>query len=55
MSMGTMYYWRFKGEKAWRFGYTSPAGTLVRMGRWNGDTCGGVVVDPNEIEVRAYA
>lgn len=53
---GTMYYWRFKGSGAWRFGYCTHLenATLVRMGNYNGDMMGGVIVDPNEIEWRNY-
>lgn len=48
-------YWRFKGEKAWRFGYcTAATGGLYRMGNWNGDTAGGTLVDPRDIEWRDY-
>ncbi len=53
-----MVWWRFKknapGE--YRFGYCTSAesGQLVRMGRWNGDTTGGCVVDPYEIEWKDY-
>jgi len=44
-------YWRFKGEKAYRYGYkTHEKGNLYRMGRWNGDTAGGYIVDLNDIE-----
>lgn len=54
-SSGTMYWWRGKGMLEWRFGYcTHEQGGLVRMGRWNGDSTGGVVVDPFDIEWRAY-
>ena len=52
---GIMIYWRFKSSipSIWHTGYTSLAGNgLIRMGRWNGDTYGGVVVDPAEIEWR---
>lgn len=46
-------YWRFKGEKSYRFGYaTEASGGLYRMGLWNGDCTGGYLVDPFEIEVR---
>ena len=53
LRLGVSCYWRFKGEKAYRYGYpTMLKNGLVRMGAWNGDTVGGVVVDPKEIEVR---
>lgn len=53
---GTMCYWRVKGSAEWRFGYcTYVDGTeFVRMGRWNGDTIGGSVVGPWEIEWKPY-
>lgn len=52
---GIMVWWRFRGIGSYNFGYTSYQGSLVRMGRWNGDTIGGPVVDPNEIEWRNYS
>lgn len=46
-------YWRFKGEKAWRYGYASRAERgLWRMGLWNGDMSHGPYVDPDEVETR---
>lgn len=46
-------YWRFKGEKAYRFGYATPVGNgLYRMGLWAGDDNHGPYVDPNDVEVR---
>lgn len=46
-------YWRFKGDRAYRYGYaTNIRGTLYRMGRYNGDTTGGVIVDKNDVEWR---
>lgn len=54
---GSMVYWRFLGPpSAYRFGYcTYVSGhNIIRMGRWNGDTIGGSVVDANEIEWREY-
>lgn len=46
-------YWRFKGEKAWRYGYAShEKGQLYRMGLWNGDYSHGPIVDPHDIEVQ---
>jgi hypothetical protein len=52
---GSMCYWRAKGSLEWRFGYcTYETEQLVRMGRWNGDTTGGVVVDHWEIEWKPY-
>ncbi len=50
-----MCYWRFKGEKAYRFGYaTEASGGLYRMGFWNGDYSHGPIVDPCDVEVRPY-
>lgn len=50
-----MCWWRFKGEKAWRFGYATHVGSgLFRMGTYNGDTTYGVVVDPIDIERKDY-
>lgn len=52
MRMGVSCYWRFKGEKAYRYGYPLPVGQgLISMGRYNGDG-DGIIVDPNDIEVR---
>lgn len=46
-------YWRFKGEKAYRYGYATLAGKgLYRMGFWNGDDSHGPFVDPADIEIR---
>lgn len=46
-------YWRFKGDREYRYGFcTYMQNGLVRMGRWNGDTSGGVVVDAADIEIR---
>jgi hypothetical protein len=48
-----VYYWRFKGEKEYRFGYCTFVGRgLYRMGPWNGCTDRGPIVDPEDIEVR---
>ena len=54
---GTMVYWRFRSAVpcAWRFGYcTYQKAGLIRMGLWNGDTVNGSLVEPSEIEWRAY-
>ncbi len=46
-------YWRFKGEKAYRYGFATSVGQgLYRMGLWNGDTSHGPIVDPHDVEVR---
>lgn len=46
-------YWRFKGERAYRYGFASAAGKgLYRMGFWNGDFDHGPYVDPSDIEVK---
>ena len=50
-----MVYWRFKSNTptAWKLGYvTRLSGGLVRMGCYNGDSIGGVIVDPHEIEYK---
>ncbi len=53
MRMNQSCYWRFKGEKAYRYGYPTLAEKgLVRMGLWNGDDSHGPFVDPDEIEIR---
>ena len=53
---GRMCYWRGKGMVEWRFGYCTyvSGSNLVRMGRWNGDTSGGSVVDIGDIEWKTY-
>lgn len=49
-------YWRFKGDKAWKYGYCTNAGSgLLRMGCYNGDTTDGSLVDPLDIEWRSYS
>lgn len=49
-------YWRFKGDKAWRYGYvTHESGQLWRIGLYNGDMHGGYVVDPFDVETKPYA
>lgn len=56
-SNGAMVWWRFKARGGeWRFGFCTQAQgrNLLRMGRWNGDYDGGVVVDEYEIEWRPY-
>ncbi len=51
MNSGQQYYWRFKGEKAYKYGFASYAKSgLYRMGLYNGDYHGGVVVDKSDIE-----
>lgn len=53
LRMGVSCYWRFKGDKAYNYGYPSQMDNgLVRMGRFNGDRDGGTVVDPKDIEVK---
>ncbi len=52
---GTMCYWRFKGEKAYRFGFsTHLGGNMFRMGLWNSDTSHGPIVDEQDVEVKSY-
>lgn len=48
-------YWRFKGEKAYRYGFaTEVEGSrgLYQMGLWNGDRNHGPIVDPHDIEIK---
>ena len=53
MRMYTSCYWRFKGEKAYRYGYPTPATKgLIRMGLWNGDDSHGPFVDLCDIEIK---
>lgn len=50
---GTSVYWRFKGEKAYHYGYpTRVERGMWRMGSYNGDTTHGVIVDPSDIELK---
>jgi hypothetical protein len=54
LKSNTAYYWRFIGEKVYRYGYaTMVSNGLYRMGHWNGDDSHGPIVDENEIEARA--
>jgi hypothetical protein len=53
IEVGANCYWRFKGDKAYRYGYPSEIGNgLIRMGLHNGDVSNGPIVDPKEVEVR---
>jgi len=46
-------YWRFKGDKAYRYGYCSHVkGSLYRMGNYNGDYTHGVIVDSCDVETK---
>jgi hypothetical protein len=52
---GRSYYWRFLGEKTFRYGYALFLGNgLFRMGSYNGDVNGGCVVKASEIEAEEY-
>lgn len=53
---GSMVWWRPKGSIEYRFGYcTYVSGpTLIRLGRWSGDSAGGSVVDAFDIEWKEY-
>lgn len=53
---GSMVHWRLDKGQPFRFGYVTYAGgcDLVRMGRWNGDSTGGVIVKSSEIEWEHY-
>lgn len=54
LKLGQSCYWRFKGDKEYRYGWPSEAGNgLVRMGRYNGDLWHGPLVSPLDIEVRS--
>jgi hypothetical protein len=57
MRMYTCCYWRFKGGKAYRFGYPHYIhGTMtVRMRLWRGDISHGTVVDVHDIEIKKFA
>lgn len=46
-------YWRFKGNREYRYGWAQPIPhtNLWRMGLYNGDHTHGPIVDPNDIEV----
>ena len=51
---GRTYYWRFKGEKAYRYGYaTLMSAGMFRMGLYNGDKITGPIVDINDIESKS--
>lgn len=47
-------YWRFIGDKSYRYGYPSriDGSRLIRMGLYNGDFTGGYIVDEREIETQ---
>ena len=48
-------YWRFKTDKAWRYGYASEIKIdLWRMGSYSGDYTFGVLVDPKDIDRKDY-
>lgn len=52
LRFGTGCHWRFKGEKAYRYGWPTPHDSgLTRMGFYNGDRMNGPLVDENDIEV----
>lgn len=55
-SPGSLVYWKYKTDNHYRIGYCTYLNnpTLVRMGRWNGDTSGGVIVDSYDIDWREY-
>jgi hypothetical protein len=51
-----MVWWRFKGDREWRFGYctyVSGPGT-IRLGKHAGDSVGGSVVEAFDIEWKEY-
>jgi hypothetical protein len=51
-----MIWWRAKGALEWRFGYCTyvHGQTMIRLGRWAGDTMGGSVVECFDIEWKRY-
>ena len=55
---GSMVYWRFKRSEpsSWTFGYVTYVASynMIRMGRYNGDSMNGTIVDVDEIEWREY-
>lgn len=54
---GSMVWWRFRsGQNQYHFGYCTYLNdaNLVRMGRWNGDSSGGCVVDSHAIDWKPY-
>jgi len=54
---GEMVWWRFKARIPcpWVFGYVTDEGSgLIRLGCRYGDSHGGSVVSPEEIEWREY-
>jgi len=50
LQSGNLYYWRFRDQKEWRFGYCTFIGPLIRMGAYAGDLTGGKVVSQEDIE-----
>ena len=53
VEIGENCYWRFKGEKDYRYGWPSQVKHgLIRMGLHNGDTSNGPIVDPKDVEVK---
>ena len=57
MKMGVSVYWRFKGEKVWKYGWPiqSEVHGLIRMGLHNGDHQKGPVVLEEEIEWKEFS
>jgi hypothetical protein len=48
-------WWRFKGDREWFYGYkTIVEGGLWRMGKWHGDTSRGIIVSPEEVEIKEW-
>lgn len=52
-----MVWWRPKNNVQWFFGYVTylSGHDMIRLGRWNGDTVGGVVVDVSDIDWKPYS
>lgn len=53
---GSMVWWRWTPNTEWRFGYCTyvQGPSMIRLGRYNGDTTGGSVVDVGDIEWKPY-
>lgn len=53
---GRMVWWKVLGAVSWQIGYvTYVDGDLIRLGRYNGDTTGGIVLNPRAIEWKYHA
>lgn len=54
IKIGEKCFWRFIGNKGWAMAWPSEVGVigLIRMGDYEGDTAGGLVVSIQDIEIR---